>query len=249
MAYTFVQAANAGVAGATATSLDLTFGAAVTAGSLVVIMLSWDSANVNLLTSVTDTAGNTYTIRQRLGSASAYAYAYNVTAFTVATANFGSAIGYRGMSGQEFSSSIALSTDPFEADQGRFQSAVGTGTDGATSGAGALTPAANNALVWCGIANMSAAGSGANYVTAGTNFTEPAGAEHQVSSEVVISSEYNIQTTATARNGSWTSTANNDYVTTMAIFAEPGAAPPGGDIRLLVSNDLAGLVDMKDMRG
>jgi hypothetical protein len=222
MAYTFVQAANAGVAGAAATTLALTFGSAVTAGSLVVIMISWDSADVNVLTSVTDTAGNTYTIRQRLGTASAYAYAYNVGAFTVATANFSASVAYRGMSGQEFSSSIALSTDPFEADQGRLQNAVGTGTDGATSGVGALTPAANNALVWCGIANMSAAGSGADYVTQGTPFTEPVGAEHQVSSEVVISSEYEIQTTATARNGSWTSTANNNYVITMAIFAEPG---------------------------
>lgn len=238
MAFAFVQATQNGNAGSSATTRVGTFGAAVTAGNIVVGVVTWGSGTTTDLTSVTDTAGNTYTIKRRIadsgnGQSAAVFYAYNVTGgFTAVTANFGSSQIYTGISLMEFSGEDTAS-DPIDGanEQGQLVTTPGTGTDGLKSGAGTQTPSGNNFLV-CGFGvNTGAVNSGgASEFAAGTNFTEPANAEHAVGSDISLSSEYWIQTTATAANAAWTVAQNTAHIAFQMIFRVAGA---GGSPSLL----------------
>lgn len=228
MAYAFVQAANNGTDGTTATTIAATV-SAVGAGNMIAGVVSWGSATAADLTSITDGKGNTYTVVRTVVDSTntgctASFYGYNLSGGpTAITANFGSAQPYRSISVMEFSGERTASS-PLDGtnEQGQLQTAPGTGTDGAKSGAGTMTPSVNGCLVWGGSVDTGALGSGSSLFTAGTNFTEPANAEHQLSGHVSASSEYWIQTTATAANASFTCGQASAHATLMMIFAPPG---------------------------
>jgi len=225
MAFAFVQAANNGTAGASASSIAATV-TALTNGNIILGIVTWGSSSATL-SSVTD-GTNTYTLKDVVtdstnGARAQSFYAYNVSGSpTTITANFSASVPYRGISVQEFSGE-ETGSDPFDQSQAQLQTAPGTGTDGAKSGAGTQTPAAANSLVWGGSCCTSAVGSGVSQFAAGTNFTEPANAEYIAASQIMISSEYEIQTTATARNASFTLTAAGAHATFQMIFKVAGA--------------------------
>lgn len=226
MAFAFVQSQNNGNASSTATTRAVTV-TALSAGNIVVGIVTWGSGTSTDLTSVTD-GTNTYTIVRRVadttnGQSAAVFYAYNVAAgATTITANFGVTLTYTGISVMEFSGEDT-SAPPLDGanEQGR----VHTGVIGSTtSGAGNLTPSANNYLVWAGSANTGATNiAGTSEFVAGTNFTEPANAEHAAIGDISLSAEYWIQTTATATNGPMTVTQNTDHITFMMVFKLAGA--------------------------
>lgn len=221
MSYAHVQSKNSGTTSASANSLAVTV-SALGPGNLVTGIVTWGGVTGDL-SSVTD-GTNTYTIQRRVadatnGQAAASFYAKNVSGSpTTITANFGSSVPWRGLSVNEFSGGDTTAPLDGTNEQGQLQATPGTGTDGAKSGAGTKTPAADNYLVWGGAVDSGASGTGSSRFTAGTNFTENATAEHQVSGDISLSSEYWIQTTATAANASFTVAANVAHMTFMMIF-------------------------------
>lgn len=227
----FTTAANNGTASAAGTSIAATV-SAVANGSFIVGVCSWGSSNTADLLSVTD-GTNTYTILQRIadttnGQSAAVFYAWNIAGNpTTITANFNS-VGWRGISVEVFSG-VKTAADPINSTnfRGQLQTAPGTGTDGASSGSGNLTPTVDDCLIWAGSVNTgSNNASGTSEFAAGTGFTEPTGAEHQVNGDLSLSSEYAIQTTATAVNGTFTLTQNTSHITFMAVFEPPGGPTP-----------------------
>lgn len=236
MAFAFVQDQATGTDGTTATSVAVTW-SAVGSGNLVCGIVTWSGATTDL-TSITDNkagGSNSYTIVRRIldtpdGQCAASFYGYNLAGGpTVITANFGISAAYRGMSLEEFSGEETAS-DPLDGtnEQGQLQATPGTGTDGAKSGAGTKTPSGDNFLVWGGSVDTGALNSGGtSEFTAGTNFTEPANAEYITASQVSISSEYWIQTAATAANASFTVAQDVAHITFMMIFKVAGGAAAG----------------------
>ena len=109
---------------------------AMTSGNLVIVFVKWEAIATPNVTSVTDTAGNTYTEIAELSHASgdprcAFYYAANITghASNVVTVNFGSALTtWRRVVVEEFSG-IATSS-PLD---GSHQTNNGTGTTYSTS--------------------------------------------------------------------------------------------------------------------
>lgn len=241
MAVAFVQATQDGNAGSSAVNRAGTFSASVTTGNFVCGVVTWGSGSTGDLTNVTDTAGNTYIVKRSIadagnGQSGAVFYAYNVTGgFTIVTANFGSSLTYTGISLMEFSG-VETGSDPIDGtnEQGQLVAAPGTGTDGLKSGAGTQTPGGDNYLVTgFGIDTGAVNASGTSEFTAGTNFTEPANAEHAVGSDISLSSEYWIQTTATAVNAAWTVAQNTPHLAFQMIFKVVGGGAPAPYMRVI----------------
>lgn len=241
MAIVFVQATQNGNAGSSATTRVGTFGSSVTTGNLVVGAVTWGSGTTGDLSSVTDTASNSYTIKRRIadstnGQSGAVFYAWNVTGgFTAATANFGSSQIYTGITLMEFSG-VETGSDPLDGtnEQGQLVTSPGTGTDGLKSGASTQTPGGSNYLV-CGFGidtGATNAGGGSEFA-AGTSFTEPANAEHAVGGDISLSSEYWIQTTATAANAAWTVAQNSAHLAFQMIFKVVGGGAPAPYIKVI----------------
>ena len=232
MPIAFVQAAQNGTNGATANSLAATISAGGT-GNFIVGVCTWGSATTGDLTSITD-GTNSYTIKRRIADtdnsqSAAIFYAYNISGSpTTITMNLGTSLGWRGISVAEFSG--VKTTDPIDGtnEQGQWQTAPGTGTDGIKSGAGTQTPSENNCLVFGGSVMSGAGADGASHFTAGTNFTEPGSAEHVTSGDMSLTNEYWIQTTATAANASFTGDISDDHITFQAIFLSPSGGGGGG---------------------
>ena len=87
---------------AAAATITAAYSPSVTAGSLLVAVVSWDVGGGTSLSAVSDSAGNTWTIispsryNTADGEVSQMAYALNANAgATTVTATFGSATGYR----------------------------------------------------------------------------------------------------------------------------------------------------------
>jgi hypothetical protein len=250
MAFAFVQAQSAGTNGTSATTIAVTV-TAVGAGNLVAGVLTWGGATTDLI-SVTDNksgGSNSYTIVRRVldspdGQCAASFYGYNLSGGpTVITANFSSAVPYRGISVEEFSGSLTAS-DPLDGanEQGQLQASPGTGANGAKSGAGNLTPSQNNCLIWGGSVDTGALNAGgSSEFAAGTNFTEPANAEYITASQISLSSEYWIQTTATAANASFTVTQNSPHITFMMVFKDTSGA--GGTVNTATLTDNVAVID------
>lgn len=224
-AIAFVQAANNGTAGATATSIAATV-SALGAGNFVAGIVTYGSATVGDLTNCTDgTTTATIPATTQIsdsgdGQSASGFYIMNVTGgATTITCNFGSALAYRGISVQEFSGVATTSA----LDGTNLAGVLATCT-ACTSGT-SKTPSANNYLVFVGSANTGNTGGGGSEFTAGTNFIEPVGAEHSISNDISLSSEYWIQTTATATNGPITATQNTPHATIMLDFVVSGGAP------------------------
>lgn len=236
MTIAFVQAANDGGSGASSSTRPVTV-SAIGTGNFVFGVVTWGSGSSGDLSSVTDNAAgspNTYTILMAVtdatnGQSAAFFYGYNITGGpTVITANFGASLTYTGISVEEFS---GLGTsDPLDGTnyQSQLQASPGTGTDGAQSGASTKTPSVDGCLIAGGSVNTGAVNDvGASEFDAGTSFTEPTNAEHNVGSDISLCSEYWIQTTATAANASFTVAQNTAHYTFMAIF-KPDAGGGGG---------------------
>lgn len=224
MPFAFVQAASNGTDATSATTIAVTV-SAVGAGNMIAGIVCWGSGTTSNLTSITDNGtGNTYTIVRRIadatnGECAASFYGYNLSgAPTVITANFSTALSYRGISVEEFSGGLT-SADPLDGtnEAGQLEATPGTGANGANSGT-SKTPSADNYLVWGGSVNSGDLSNGGSEFAAGTNFTEPANAEYSVGGAISISSEYEIQTTAAARDASFTVTKNTAHITFMMIF-------------------------------
>jgi len=234
MPITFVQAKNSGNAGSSSATRSVTLDAAVGAGNFICGTVTWGSGTTSDLTSITDDAtGNTYTIKRRIadgtnGQSGADFYGWNIgNAPTTITANFGSAQIYTGITVMEFST-VQSSSDPLDGtnEQGQLVASPGTGTDGLTSGAGTMTPSADNYLVTgFGINTGAVNALGNSEFAAGTNFTENAASEHQAAGDISLSAEYWIQTTATAANASFTVAQNTAHLCFMMIFKVASAAP------------------------
>jgi hypothetical protein len=232
MTITFVQSASDGGGGISSSTRPVTV-SAIGTGNFVFGIVTWGSATSGDLSSVTDNAGgspNTYTILMAVtdatnGQSIGLFYGYNITGGpTVITANFGSSLTYTGISVEEFS---GLGTsDPLDGTnyQSQLQASPGTGTDGAQSGASTKTPSVDGCLIAGGSVNTGAVNNtGLSEFAAGTSFTEPSNAEYISSgSEISLSSEYWIQTTATAANASFTVAQNTAHYTFMAIFKPDG---------------------------
>jgi hypothetical protein len=198
-------------------------------------IVTWGSGTVGDLSSITHNGtGGTAVIQRRIADASNggsvaafFIYGFSVAPTTV-TATFGSSQPYRGISLECFRSSVgAVTANQLDGtnETGQLETAPGTGADGANSGS--KTPSEDNCLVWAGSANTGSLGGGGSEFTAGSVGTEPTGAEHSVSSEISISSEYEIQTTATARDAAFTVTQNVSHITMMMVFKDvaSGGAP------------------------
>ena len=235
MTIAFVNAGNNGNAGSSASTRSVTI-TAVGSGNFIFGTVTWGSGSTGDLSSVTDNAAgspNTYTILMTVadssnGQSAGFFYGYNITGGpTVITANFGSSLTYTGISVEEFS---GLGTsDPIDGTnyQSQLQTSPGTGTDGAQSGASTKTPSVDGCLIAGGGVDTGAVNNtNLSEFTAGTSFTEPANAEHIASADISLSSEYWIQTTATAANASFTVAQNTSHITFMAIFKPDGGSPP-----------------------
>lgn len=220
----FDAAANAGTGAASATTLVTTVAPA--AGAMMAGVGTFGSATTSVLSSITDNGtGGTWVIVRRIADASngatgfsSYGYGWSVMPTTV-TLNFSSSMQYRGFSVLSFTGQAT--GDPIDGtnEQGQLQATPGLLPDGAKSGAGTQTPGANNYLVFGGSVDTAGLNAGGvSFYTAGTSFTEPAGAEHQTAAEVSLSSEYWIQTTATAANASFTLLSNRTHITFQIIF-------------------------------
>lgn len=193
----------------------------VTAGNLIAIFVKWEHSNATL-DSVTDTAGNTYTVVAGTKVAHSngdlktqIAYAENISgeANNVATAHFSNAaVTYKRVAQVQYSG-IATSS-PLD------DVAVGQGTGTATS-TGNLT-ASGAGLLFAGGGEFNV-----TTWTAGTNYTERAewgvtGVNSMVEDRVISSGgSYN----ATATSGT-----SMDWAMSLAAFKEAGAAPPVPDI-------------------
>lgn len=185
------------------------------------------------LTSVTDDQSNVYDIVDFVDDSAGnnqkhYSfYGKNLQGGpTVITANFSTPIDYRGMSLVEFHGLDTV--DPLDDSQARNQANPGTGTDGASSGAGTQTPSVDGSIVYGGSVNGGSAGTAGVDFVAGTGFTIPAGASFEpATGEMTLSSEYQQQATATAVNASFTVSQDQDHGTFQMIFKPADGAPPG----------------------
>lgn len=242
MTIAFVQANNSGGAGTASTTRSVTI-TAIGNNGFIVGIVTWGSATTTDLTSISDNAvGNPnaskYVIIDRTvdatnGQCAALVYGWNLTGNpTVFTANFGTSLAYTGFSIQEHSG-VDTASDPLDGTnhQSQVVGTPGTGTDGLKSGVGTQTPSGANYVVIGAAVNSGAVNlANASEFTAGTNFTEPANAEHQVSNDISFSSEYWIQTTATAVNAAWTVAQNTAHIAFQAIFRVASAGGGGNTL-------------------
>ena len=226
----FVQAKSIGEASVSATSKAVTMDAAVGSGNLLAGIVTWATSTPSDLTSVTDDKGNSYTIVNAIADtgnnqSAASFYGKNLSGGpTVITANFGVSNNFKGLSVQEFSGLDTSAPLDGTNEQGQLQTSPGTGTDGVKSGASTQTPSVDNAVVFAGSVNTGATGTGSQAFTPGTNFTEPSGAEWFTSGDVSLDSEYWLQGTATAVNGSFTKAVDNSHITFQMVFKPSGGA-------------------------
>lgn len=187
MSLAFVQATSAHNDGSAASISAPAI--STTTGNLIVVAVR-SNAGISV-TSVTDTAGNTYTlidtqIAPIYNSPLTMFYAKNITgnASNVVTANFSGSVNYRGISVQEISG--ADTTNPFDV------SAKGS-ANGPDVTTGSFTTTVADTIVVCG---MTPEAVGESY-TPGSGYTIPSGAtsDYTTSQYQIFSS---IQSSATA---------------------------------------------------
>lgn len=234
----FVQAAQNGNAATSTANIAATVSTVGTA-NMVAGIVTWGSATTTELSSITDngTGPGTWVIQRRIPDAgngqcgaSFFGWGWSVGP-TVITANFSPNQVYRGISVIEFSGQATGNPLDGTNENGQIIASPGLAADGAfangaTYAAGKITPGGDNYIVWGGGLNTGNLNLGStSEFTAGTSFTEPANAEHQVFNDISLSSEYWLQTTATAVNASWTVTQNTAHMTFMMIFKVAGGTP------------------------
>ena len=201
---------------ASATTITKLFPSNVTAGNLIVVGVGWGDSGTPPTCSVTDTLGNTFISINKIRDtnnkqSSEIFYAKNILggADTI-TATFSASANYRRLVVSEYSG--ADITVPLDGNNGRLETAPGTGTDGCNSLT--ITPTANGALIW-GIGQET----GGTTLTTGTNFTlrENAGTGEMMAESL-------IQSTAASIEATFTASINQDVITMVAAFKEAGGA-------------------------
>jgi hypothetical protein len=180
----------------------------------------WGTATTTHLSSVTDDAGNTYTIVRRVVDtpnetviASFYKENISGTPQTI-TANFSTAVPFRGVFAHEVSGVVA--SGALDVETGQLQTAPGTGADAVTTGA--VTTTANGDYVYGGVVCTSALLTSANY-SPGTS--PNAFAERQETFGITVAaseSEDFVQTTAGSIAATWTQANAEQALSAMMTF-------------------------------
>ena len=182
MAIVYVNGANSGALIVSPTS-PITCTLNVTTGNFVIVNLRCTQSSSVTISSVSDTAGNTWTVGSKLNIGTntmiQSAYAYNVTgnASDVITVNYSSTAGFAQIWADQFSG-IQTSSTPFDS--------TATGTGGTSVTSGTYSTVQNNELAYAIASAESASGSW----TAGTGFTAAQAAP--ASQGVASFSEYQI---------------------------------------------------------
>ena len=192
-----------------------------TGGNLLVVMLKWEG-NV-ALSSVTDTAGNTYTLKTRSNGttySTQIAYAWNITgnAANVVTATWAAAVTWKVISVEQYSGA-ATAADPFAAES----VAGGTGT---AVDAGNVTTTVADAVICVVASDLNSA-----TWTAGASFTIiNSGLGGDTGTEDRILTATGTFATPITKN------LTNAWRAAAAAFHGPGGAPPAaktGQLTLL----------------
>ena len=229
----FVQSASA------ADTNAVTFGSAVTAGNLIVGVMSFPTS-AGPVTSVTDTLGNTYSLLTEVSDAGNDQslqgfYSANIAGGTpTITVNGPGAGGARSVIVHEVSG-LATST-PLDVQAGAVRITPGAGADALTSGA--VTTTTNGQYIFAAAVVTSAFADGTAEYTAGTGYTERV--ELQVGGQLGITTEDQVQTSAGSINGTFTadSGAAQTYVAIIATFKAAGGATAWGPLLGLQNNRL-----------
>jgi hypothetical protein len=218
-----------GGAGVSGSLMQVTI-SAVGSGNSLVGVVSGGVGSGQTLTSITDDKGNTYTILDSSVATGAgfatYTFALgNITnGPSTITANWSASVNNWGLAVDEFSGTLANS-NPIDnsgaSHIGNFQTAPGTGANGATSTA--ITTVANGCAIWGATIDHSGT---ANNATAGTGFTLA-----QTMSIKGIT-EYLIQSTAGSIAATATLSAVQTQFTAMIALAPAGGG--GGGLRPLL---------------
>lgn len=209
----FVQSKNNIAFGAT--SVSATFDSSVTAGNLIVAVVSINNTS-ETINSTTDTQSNSYTPLDNPtddsgnGQRAAAFYAENVTGGSVTvTANFSASvvgiIAIHEISGADI-------TSPEDGHAAQAQTNPGTGTDAVTSGD--ITPSADGAYIF----GATFVSGGSTTPTIGTNFALREQNAFRVTTEDLI------QGSAGAIAATFTTTgAIDDFITFIVAFKPPAA--------------------------
>lgn len=207
--------------GGSGTTQTAVAGANVTAGSSIGVGITFGgTTTTSILTSVTDSLGNTYTIATTRAADTdnnqciAMAYAENVVGGPCTiTANFSAGVQFRGVWAMEFSGRAAAS---FNGSTCQWQSGLGAGTDNISSGN--IVTTQNN----CDLYGFSISSSGGTGITtAGTGYTQ-----YDLDSTVADTShETRVQAVAGSVAALFSqSSAADDRLTGIIAFA-PATAP------------------------
>lgn len=214
---------------ATTSVVTAAFGAALTAGNCVVGHVSFQNAGLSgtELTTVTDSAGNSYTIidRQEIAGTGLYLASFlkaNIAAGSgvTVTANFSVGVAFRRISAQEFSSQATAG----QPNQHKINSSAtfGTGTDAVTS-----TTAVTTAT--CTIWGVAYDDSTATIPSAGTGFTSAATGTFGAGDAFRV--EYKTGVAAGTVAATFTTTAGTDAIgVAMLALEETGGGGIPADL-------------------
>lgn len=203
-------------------NMNLAFSSNNTAGNLIVVAVTWDSAT-NSTFSCSDSRGNTYAspiIQNDPGNNQAIGvcWAANIAAgANTVTATWPGNPSFRGMSISEYSG--VSTTDAFDV-SAKNDSTGNTAANNITSTSAITT--VDGALIYGATMNTDA---GVNTVTAGTGFTKRSSVGPITSGD--MNTQDMVQTTAGSVASTMTYSANNqDYVAIMVAFKPAGPPPP-----------------------
>lgn len=226
MAYAYIQTVDFGNTGAASSIVTGSY--TLTSGSRVIAVACYASGS-DLVTTITDTNGNTW---NKIGTGEAGGVSgmyYNlfecknvtVAGSTQITVNLSSSVTQRGIAGMEVSG--LHTSDAVQDSNYNFLTAPGTGTDAITSGT--ITPTSQPALVFA----FAQDSGNSDPITAGTGFTFYACPNCSVingSSQTYVGEKRVTSTSATAATGT-TAFGSHSFEAIGAIVAE---ATGGGSI-------------------
>ena len=231
----YVQSASISTDGTAATTVAVTFPGNVTAGNLIALFVAFNNV-ANIIDSVTDSLGNTYTlVDTALNFASdshASYYAKNITggACTV-TVTFTASVGYRSLTVHEVSG--LDTTAPLDQHAINTQVAPDIGTDAVTSGS--VTTTTNGQYIF-GACHVNNTGAGLT-VDPGTGFTGRESIDGGADS-APLESEDQIQPTAGSIAATFTLGANNNTTTCIMTFKAASGATAWGPLLARQNNRL-----------
>jgi hypothetical protein len=211
MAAAFVQACQAGDNTSNTSLATAAFGSSTTTGNAIIVATSWDNPSATV-TTVTDTAGNTYTGLTKFNSANNQTiqifYALNITggASQVVTMTMDNSRGGRRIVAHEVSGLAASGSFRLEAENQDTSAAPFTVT---------LTTSTDGEYVFSAVCNDG--GTGTETYSPSGSFTEPAnGTSNAASNE--MQTQYLVKTTAGPVSSAWTRTGSGHNTYGIATF-------------------------------